>query len=154
MSSERYFAAKKIMVYTCINVSPNKVGLLVKKNRLCLIEASIGAFHLPGKLEFGARNDIVYKLATFHCFNRKKGRWAWLLLLLAMRYVIVCPCESTKTTMGAPVDVAQHWRYDFLTTPKPEQVAYKQRNAQLSLNADEGGRPYWIANSRFFWRSD
>lgn len=41
--------------------------------------------------------------------------------------------------MGAPVDIAQHRRYDFLTTPKPEQVANKRHNAQFSLNADEGG---------------
>lgn len=54
-------------------------------------------------------------------------------------YMIVRACESTKITMGAPVDVAQHRRYDFLTTPKPGQVASKRRNAQCSLNADEGG---------------
>lgn len=70
--------------------------------------------------------------------GEKKGRWV-CLLLLAARYVIVCACESTKTTTGAPVDVAQHRRCDFLTTPKPEQVAEKRRHAQFSLNADEGG---------------
>lgn len=93
----------------------------------------------PLKSKFGARNDITFKLTTFHLLVRKT-QWSIVVCSIVSQHrPITAHCTATITRY-VQVHSAPYRQYGM--TPKINKVANKQHKARFSCNVDKGTLPY------------
>lgn len=92
------------------------------------------AFHLPQKIEFGARSDVT----SLQC-----SIWTYLLL----SYTVCGWTHKNNLLYGLQLDVTQWYQwYLFFFNDTKKQTKWLMNNIMLR---PQWGLPYWIAISKF-----